>query len=78
MATKNLKTYRKSYNSWTISLIYASKVRIITEWRDHGIIEYFDREGLVYGAVEADERILWEKVVIPESVKNIALFEYAK
>ena len=45
---------------------------------DHGIIEYFDREGLVYGAVEADERILWEKVVIPESVKNIALFEYAK
>ena len=45
---------------------------------DHGIIEYFDREGLVYGAVETDERILWETVVIPESGKNIALFEFAK
>jgi len=34
MATKILKTYRKSYNLWTISSFYASKVRIVTEWRD--------------------------------------------
>lgn len=43
---------------------------------DHGIIEYFDRDGLVYGAVEAGVKILREKVVVREGVKNITLFEF--
>ena len=42
---------------------------------DHGIIEYFDRGGLTYGATEAAETVLREEIRIPAGTARITVFE---
>ena len=42
---------------------------------DHGIIEYFDRGGLVYGATETVETVLREEIRIPAGTARITVFE---
>ena len=40
---------------------------------DHGIIEYFDRGGLRYGALEAAETVLQDTLRIPAGAKRVCL-----
>ncbi len=40
---------------------------------DHGLVEYFSENGLVYGAVETEENVLSKKVVV-RSIKSMKVF----
>ena len=44
---------------------------------DHGMVEYFDRGGLTYGATEAAETVLQEEIRIPSGASRITIFESA-
>ena len=44
---------------------------------DYGMVEYFDRGGLTYGATEAAETVLQEEIRIPSGASRITIFESA-
>ena len=44
---------------------------------DHGIIEYWADDGLIYGAVEADPDIMSGWIEIHSATESIQVFEYA-
>ena len=45
---------------------------------DHGIIEYWVDDGLVYGAVETDMDILSGRMEIRPGAESIRIFEYCR
>ena len=41
---------------------------------DHGIMEYYGDNGLIYGAVETEEDILSKRIFIEKGVKQLRIF----
>ncbi len=43
---------------------------------DHGMIEYWAEDGVVYGCVEVDEKVLFHQIFIQTGVSKVEMFEF--